>query len=302
MSTMTKVLGSTEELGLKPDRTGKVRDVFDLGDRLLIVSTDRLSAYDVVLPTRLPGKGVLLTQITLGWYEHFGNALATHFVTAEVSEYPHTFYGLDALAGRSMLVAKAQRFDVECVVRGYLSGSGWKEYQRNQSVCGIRLPQGLTESAELPEPIFTPATKADTGHDENISFDQMCEIVPRRDAERLRTMSLDLYARGRDYARERGIILADTKFEFGLIDGEIKVIDEMLTPDSSRFWPANKYEPGRPQESFDKQFVRDYLDQSGWDHNPPGPELPPDVVTRTIARYKDAHDRLFPHRKVEKYL
>jgi phosphoribosylaminoimidazole-succinocarboxamide synthase len=299
---MTTVIGSTQELGLKPDRAGKVRDVFDLGNRLLIVSTDRLSAYDVVLPTRLPGKGVLLTQITLGWYEHFGRSLATHFLSAEVSEYPAPFRGLEALAGRSMLVAKAQRFDVECVVRGCLSGSGWKEYQRNRSVCGIRLPDGLTESAELPQPIFTPATKADSGHDENISFEQMCEIVPRRDAEALRDQSLDLYRRGRDYARTCGIILADTKFEFGLIDGEIKLIDEMLTPDSSRFWPADKYAPGRAQESFDKQFVRDYLDRSGWDHNPPGPELPPDVVKRTIARYQEAHDLLFPERNVERYL
>jgi phosphoribosylaminoimidazole-succinocarboxamide synthase len=299
---MSKAIGTTAELGLKPDRAGKVRDVFDLGDRLLIVSTDRLSAYDVVLPTRLPGKGVLLTQITLGWYEHFGRSLATHFLTAEVNEYPAPFRGMESLAGRSMLVTKAQRFDVECVVRGYLSGSGWKEYQRNRSVCGIRLPDGLTESAELPEPIFTPATKADTGHDENISFDEMCEIVPKKDAERLRSMSLDLYQRGRDYARDRGIVLADTKFEFGLIDGKITLIDEMLTPDSSRFWPADKYAAGGPQESFDKQFVRDYLDKSGWDHNPPGPELPADVVTRTIARYKEAHDRLFPARSIGRYL
>jgi phosphoribosylaminoimidazole-succinocarboxamide synthase len=299
---MITALGSTQELGFKADRAGKVRDVFDLGDRLLIVSTDRLSAYDVVLPTRLPGKGVLLTQITLGWYQHFGPSLATHFLTDEISEYPAPFRNVEALAGRSMLVAKAQRFDAECVVRGYLSGSGWKEYQRNCSVCGIRLPDGLTESAELPEPIFTPATKADTGHDENISFEQMCEFVPRRDAEALRDMSLDLYRRGRDYARTRGIILADTKFEFGVIDGQIKLIDEMLTPDSSRFWPADKFAPGRAQESFDKQFVRDYLDRSGWDHNPPGPELPEDVVTRTIARYKEAHDLLFPNRSIERNL
>jgi phosphoribosylaminoimidazole-succinocarboxamide synthase len=299
---MSKAIGTTAELGLKPDRAGKVRDVFDLGDRLLIVSTDRLSAYDVVLPTRLPGKGVLLTQITLGWYEHFGRSLATHFLTAEVNEYPAPFRGMESLAGRSMLVTKAQRFDVECVVRGYLSGSGWKEYQRNRSVCGIRLPDGLAESAELPEPIFTPATKADTGHDENISFEEMCAIVPKKDAERLRSMSLDLYRRGRDYARDRGIVLADTKFEFGLIDGRITLIDEMLTPDSSRFWPADKYAAGGPQESFDKQFVRDYLDKSGWDHNPPGPELPADVVTRTIARYKEAHDRLFPARSIGRYL
>jgi phosphoribosylaminoimidazole-succinocarboxamide synthase len=279
-----------------------VRDVFDLGDRLLIVSTDRISAYDVILPSLLPGKGILLTQITLGWYEHFGPDLRTHFVTAEVDEYPAPFRGRRELAGRSMLVAKAERFDVECVVRGYLSGSGWKEYRQNRSVCGLPLPDGLAESAELPEPIFTPATKADSGHDENISFEAMCGIVPRAQAERLRALSIDLYRRGRDYARERGIILADTKFEFGMVGGHITLIDEMLTPDSSRFWPADRYAPGRAQESFDKQFVRDHLDSSGWDHNPPGPSLPPDVVSRTIARYREAHDRLFPGRKLERFL
>jgi phosphoribosylaminoimidazole-succinocarboxamide synthase len=299
---MTQALVSTGDLGLTPDRRGKVRDVFDLGDRLLIVSTDRISAYDVILPSSLPGKGILLTQITMGWYEHFGSALRTHFITADVDEYPAPFRGMRELSGRSMLVATADRFDVECVVRGYLSGSGWKEYQRNRSVCGIRLPDGLTESAELPEPIFTPATKADSGHDENISFEEMCRIVPRAEAEQLRALSLDLYRRGRDYARTRGIILADTKFEFGKIGGEITLIDEMLTPDSSRFWPADRYAPGRPQESFDKQFVRDYLDASGWDHNPPGPTLPADVVEKTTARYREAHDRLFPGRKLERYL
>ena len=232
---MPQALASTADLGLKPSRAGKVRDVFDLGDKLLIVSTDRLSAYDVILPTRLPGKGVLLTQITLGWYEHFGSALRTHFITADVAEYPEPFKNRHELAGRSMLVTKAQRFDIECVVRGYLSGSGWKEYKQSQSVCGIKLPAGLTESAELPEPIFTPATKEDEGHDENISFERMCEIVPRAEAEALRDLSIDLYRRGRDYARERGIILADTKFEFGLVNGHITLIDEALTPDSSRF-------------------------------------------------------------------
>jgi phosphoribosylaminoimidazole-succinocarboxamide synthase len=299
---MMQPLVSTSDLGLSPDRRGKVRDVFDLGDHLLIVSTDRISAYDVILPSSLPGKGILLTQITLGWYEHFGSDVRTHFVTAEVEEYPAPFKGRRELAGRSMLVRKADRFDVECVVRGYLSGSGWKEYQRNRAVCGVRLPDGLTESAELPEPIFTPATKADSGHDENIPFEEMCRIVARADAEELCRMSIDLYRRGRDYARERGIILADTKFEFGRIDGAITLIDEMLTPDSSRFWPADRYRAGRPQESFDKQFVRDYLDASGWDHTPPGPQLPADVVKRTIARYREAHDRLFPGRNLERYL
>jgi phosphoribosylaminoimidazole-succinocarboxamide synthase len=299
---MMQPLVSTRDLGLTPDRRGKVRDVFDLGDHLLIVSTDRISAYDVILPSSLPGKGILLTQITLGWYEHFGKDLRTHFVSADVADYPAPFKGRRELAGRSMLVRKADRFDVECVVRGYLSGSGWKEYQRNRAVCGVQLPAGLTESAELPEPIFTPATKADDGHDENIAFEEMCRIVARDDAEALRSMSVDLYRRGRDYARERGIILADTKFEFGRIDGDITLIDEMLTPDSSRFWPADRYAAGRPQESFDKQFVRDYLDASGWDHTPPGPQLPADVVDKTIARYREAHDRLFPGRKLESYL
>ncbi|MDH4038329.1 MAG: phosphoribosylaminoimidazolesuccinocarboxamide synthase [Candidatus Krumholzibacteria bacterium] len=297
-----QALVSTSDLGLTPDRTGKVRDVFDLGDHLLIVSTDRISAYDVILPSALPGKGILLTQITIGWYEHFGRELRTHFVSADIDEYPAPFKGRRELAGRSMLVRKADRFDVECVVRGYLSGSGWKEYRRNRAVCGVSLPEGLTESAELPQPIFTPATKADDGHDENIPFEEMCNIVARGDAEQLRSMSIDLYRRGRDYARARGIILADTKFEFGRIDGEITLIDEMLTPDSSRFWPADRYAPGGPQESFDKQFVRDYLDASGWDHSPPGPQLPADVVNKTIARYREAHDRLFPGRSLERYL
>jgi phosphoribosylaminoimidazole-succinocarboxamide synthase len=299
---MFDTLRDTADLGLTPDRKGKVRDVFDLGEQLLIVSTDRISAYDVILPTTLPGKGILLTQITLGWYEHFGASLKTHFITADVNEYPAPFKGRRELAGRSMLVAKADRFDIECVVRGYLSGSGWKEYRKNESVCGIKLPGGLTESAQLPEPIFTPATKADTGHDENISFEQMLEVVPRAQSEQLRDMSIDLYVRGRDYARTCGIILADTKFEFGLVNGEITLIDEMLTPDSSRFWPADKYEAGRGQESFDKQFVRDHLDASGWDHNPPGPTLPPDVVEKTVARYREAHDVLFPKRNMEKHL
>jgi len=299
---MMQALVSTSDLGLVPDRRGKVRDVFDLGDRLLIVSTDRISAYDVILPTSLPGKGILLTQITLGWYEHFGAELRTHFISADVDAYPAPFKGRRELAGRSMLVRKADRYDVECVVRGYLSGSGWKEYRQGGAVCGVKLPAGLVESSELPEPIFTPATKADEGHDENISFERMCGIVPEAEAKQLRDLSVDLYRRGRDYARERGIILADTKFEFGKIDGRITLIDEMLTPDSSRFWPADSYAPGRAQESFDKQFVRDYLDSSGWDHTPPGPELPAEVVKKTIARYREAHDRLFPGRNMERYL
>jgi len=295
---MHSALTSTKAIGLEPTYSGKVRDIFDLGDTLIIVSTDRISAYDSILPEPLPGKGVLLTQITLGWYEHFRD-VRTHFISADVDEFPEPFRGRRELAGRSMLVRKADRFDVECVVRGYITGSGWKEYRQSQSVCGIKLPAGIVESQQLPEPIFTPATKADEGHDENIDFDRMCTIVERGVAERLRDVSISLYTRGRDYARERGIILADTKFEFGLVDGEITLIDEILTPDSSRFWPLDEYEPGRGQNSFDKQIIRDYLDAIGWDHNPPPPHLSAEVVEKSVARYREAYDLLFPHRKLE---
>jgi len=299
---MATALATTKDIGLEPSISGKVRDVFDLGDKLLIVSTDRISAYDVILPTALPGKGILLNQITVGWYEHFGDSLRTHFISDDVDDYPVPFRGRDELRGRSMLVNKADRFDIECVVRGYITGSGWKEYQHSGSVCGVALPGGLLESQELPQPVFTPATKADEGHDENISFERMCETVPTATAERLRDLSIDIYSRGREYARERGILLADTKFEFGIIDGEITMIDEMLTPDSSRFWPADKYEAGRGQESFDKQFVRNFLDGIGWDHTPPGPALSADVVESSIGRYREAHDILFPNRNLERYL
>jgi len=295
---MHSALTSTKAIGLEPTYSGKVRDIFDLGDTLIIVSTDRISAYDSILPEPLPGKGVLLTQITLGWYEHFRD-VRTHFISADVDEFPEPFRGRRELAGRSMLVRKADRFDVECVVRGYITGSGWKEYRQSQSVCGIKLPAGIVESQQLPEPIFTPATKADEGHDENIDFDRMCTIVERGVAERLRDVSISLYTRGRDYARERGIILADTKFEFGLVDGEITLIDEILTPDSSRFWPLDEYEPGSGQNSFDKQIIRDYLDAIGWDHNPPPPHLSAEVVEKSVARYREAYDLLFPHRKLE---
>jgi phosphoribosylaminoimidazole-succinocarboxamide synthase len=298
---MADALKSTSDIGLKPDYTGKVRDIFDLGDSLIIVSTDRISAYDVILPQPLNGKGMLLTQITLGWYELFSD-VKTHFITDDVSEYPEPLRGREELTGRSMLVKKADRFDVECVVRGYITGSGWREYKESRSVCGIALPDGIVESQELPEPIFTPATKADEGHDENISFERMLDIVPEPNASRLRSMSIDLYTRGRDYARERGIILADTKLEFGLVDGEITLIDEILTPDSSRFWPLDEYEPGRGQNSFDKQIVRNFLDDTGWDHSPPPPDLTPEVVERSVARYREAHDLLFPHRNLERYL
>jgi phosphoribosylaminoimidazole-succinocarboxamide synthase len=299
---LTTSLSSTTECGLKPEFAGKVRDVFDLGDRLLIVATDRISAYDSILPQPIPGKGIILTQITLGWYDLFKDGLKTHFITADVSEFPEPFKGMKELAGRSMLVTKANRFDVECVVRGYITGSGWKEYKQSGAVCGIALPEGLQESQRLPEPIFTPATKADTGHDENISFEAMCDIVPREHAEKLRDLSIDIYVKALEYARARGIILADTKFEFGIIDGDITMIDEMLSPDSSRFWPADEYEPGRGQNSFDKQYIRNYLDEIGWDHNPPPPDLSEEVVKKSFDRYKEAFDRLFPTRDLEKYL
>jgi phosphoribosylaminoimidazole-succinocarboxamide synthase len=273
---MANVLVKTADCGLHPDASGKVRDIFDLGDRLLIVATDRVSAYDVVLPTPVPGKGIVLTQMTLGWYGVFAGRLKTHFITADVDEYPDRFKGRKELAGRSMLVRKAKRFDVECVVRGYLAGSGWREYKETQSVCGIRLPDGLGESSRLEEPIFTPSTKAVRGHDENISFESMERIVPRGVAGKLSSLSLEIYREAHDYAKERGIIVADTKFD--------------------------SYAPGRPQASFDKQYLRDYLDNVGWDHSPPAPRLPEDVVTKTADRYREASQKLFPHIKLEKYL
>jgi phosphoribosylaminoimidazole-succinocarboxamide synthase len=296
---MRTAVTDTAALGLKPTYRGKVRDIFDLGDTLLIVATDRISAYDTVLPTPIPGKGVLLTQITLAWYRYFGDRLDHHLVTAEVDEFPEPYRGREELRGRSMLVRKAQRYDVECVVRGYLAGSGWREYRQSGSVCGIPLPEGLREADPLPEPIFTPATKAAAGHDENIDFERMCRIVPREVAEELRDRSLAIYREAQRYAWDRGIVLADTKFEFGRIGDRVVLIDELLSPDSSRFWPRESYEPGRPQPSFDKQFVRDYLDEIGWDHNPPAPALPEEVVERTLDRYREALHRLFPDAKVE---
>jgi phosphoribosylaminoimidazole-succinocarboxamide synthase len=299
---MGNVLMKTTDYGFSPDISGKVRDIFDLGDKLLIVTTDRISAYDVILRDPIPGKGIVLTQITLGWYDYFGSDLKTHFITADHNEYPEPFKGRDELAGRGMLVRKANRYDVECVVRGYLAGSGWKEYKQSQTVCGIELPAGMQQAGRLETPIFTPATKADSGHDENISFEAMTKIVRADIAARLRDKSIDIYTQAHDYARERGIVLADTKFEFGEIDGEIILIDEILSPDSSRFWPLDQYEPGRSPYSFDKQYVRDYLDSTGWDHSPPGPNLPEDIVRKTVERYREACDRLFPDINVGKWL
>ena len=273
---------------------GKVRDIYEAGDdHLVMVTSDRISAYDVVLPNPIPDKGRVLTALSLFWFDRTSDLVANHLVTADVREMPDPFRdNAGELAGRTMLVRKAEMFPIECVARGYLAGSGWKEYREDGTVCGIPLPGGLTESAELPEPIFTPATKAVTGHDENISLERAAEIVGEGLAQRLKELTLSIYSFARDLARRRGIILADTKFEFGLVDGEITLADEVLTPDSSRFWPADGYAPGGAQPSFDKQYVRDWLDTSGWDHEPPPPELPETVVEQTAARYREAYERL----------
>jgi phosphoribosylaminoimidazole-succinocarboxamide synthase len=274
-------------------RRGKVRDVYDLGDRLLIVATDRISAFDVVLPSGIPGKGVVLTQLSLFWFRLLKDVVPNHVLGSEVDDYGPEFLPYrDQLAGRSMLVVKTDPFPVECVVRGYLSGSGFKDYRKTGAVCGIPLPPGLGESDLLETPLFTPATKAETGHDENIPFERMAAIVGRERAAELRDLSLEIYSRARSHAEGRGIIIADTKFEFGLRDGRVVWIDEALTPDSSRFWPADSYRPGGAQPSYDKQYVRDHLEQSGWDKNPPAPPLPAPVVARTREKYLEAHARL----------
>jgi len=273
---------------------GKVRDLYQLGDRLLIVATDRLSAFDVVLPTPIPEKGRVLTQLSLFWFEMLRDVVPNHVLSA--TDFPEELAPYrDELNGRAMLVRLTQPIPIECVVRGYLSGSGWKDYRATGKVCGIALPAGLRESDRLPEPIFTPATKATTGHDENISFDEVVGRFGRELAERLRAVSLELYRRAAAYAEPRGIILADTKFEFGLLHDELIWIDEALTPDSSRFWPAAEYQPGRAQPSFDKQYVRDYLERIGWSKQPPAPELPPEVVAATQSKYREAYRRLTGH-------
>jgi phosphoribosylaminoimidazole-succinocarboxamide synthase len=274
-------------------RKGKVRDVYDLGDRLLVVATDRLSAFDVVLPTGIPGKGVLLTQMSLFWFGLLADVVPHHVVTADVGEYPEGLARFrDQLEGRSMIVVKTEVLPVECVVRGYLVGSGWKDYRATGAVCGIPLGAGLRESDRIEPPIFTPATKAETGHDENISYDAMVGVVGSERAAQARRASLEIYSRARAHAEARGIILADTKFEFGVRGGQLIWIDEALTPDSSRFWPRDGFAPGRSQPSFDKQFVRDYLETLRWNKQPPGPELPPDVVARTLEKYVEAFERL----------
>ena len=279
--------------GLKKVRSGKVREVYDLGNAFLLVASDRISAFDVIMPNGIPRKGEVLTQISHFWFDRFSSLVPNHLLAKADDLLPENLRQFaPLLARRSMIVKKAKPLAIECIVRGYLSGSGWKEYKKSQTVCGIKLPAGLTESAELPEAIFTPSTKAEAGHDENISFEEAQKIVGADLANQARDLSLKIYNAGRDYARQRGIIIADTKFEFGLHDGKLILIDEVLTPDSSRFWPADKYAPGRGQPSFDKQFVRDYLETLTWDKTPPGPVLPDDVVAKTSATYLEAYERL----------
>ena len=276
--------------GIKKVKSGKVREVFDLGEHLLFVATDRISAFDCIMPNGIPNKGKALTQMSHYWFDETESIIKNHRVARADAPLPPELKPFEAkLAGRSMIVLKAKPLAIECVVRGYLAGSGWKEYKKSQSVCGVALPAGLLESSELPEPIFTPSTKAEEGHDENISFEQAEKIVGSDIARKVRDASIRLYSWARDHARKRGIIIADTKFEFGLFNGEVILIDEVLTPDSSRFWPMSEYQPGRGQSSFDKQFVRDYLENLGWNKQPPAPKLPADVVARTAEKYAEAY-------------
>lgn len=277
-----------------PVRRGKVRDIYDLGDKLLIVASDRLSAFDVIMKTGIPYKGIVLTRILRFWFDFLSGTVENHLISDDVAEFPAPFRDCaDQLAGRSMLVRKTKVLPVECVIRGYLAGSGWKEYQKTQSVCGVRLPAGLRQCDKLPEPIFTPATKAEHGeHDENISFDRCVDIIGAEAAKYVRDKSREIFARASAHAESRGIILADTKFEWGILDDRIILIDEVLTPDSSRFWPADKYQPGRDQESYDKQFVRNYLEDINFDKSGPGVELPAGIVIKTAAKYIEAYERL----------
>ena len=283
----SRIVRETNFAGLEPSARGKVRDIYDLGDKLLIVATDRLSAFDVILPTPIPDKGRVLTQLSLFWFDQFKDVIPNHVLSADHFPTPFDAYR-DELAGRTMIVRKTQPLPVECVVRGYLSGSGWKDYLATGKLCGIELLPALRESDRLPAPIFTPSTKAAAGHDENISFEQVTSMIGKELARQVRAVSIDLYQRAAAYAEPRGIILADTKFEFGLLDGELIWIDEAFTPDSSRFWPAAQYHPDGPQPSFDKQFVRDYLERIRWPKIPPGPELPAEVVAATREKYLEA--------------
>ncbi|MFP4140774.1 MAG: phosphoribosylaminoimidazolesuccinocarboxamide synthase [Planctomycetota bacterium] len=282
----------TTSIGNYPKKSGKVRDIYELPEQLLIVATDRVSAYDVVMPNGIPDRGRVLTQISLFWFDLLKDVIPNHVISGAMKDLPDDLRS-EEVDGRFMLCKKAQPVMIECVVRGYLAGSGFREYKKSGTVCGVELPKGLKKGSQLPEPIFTPATKAEDGHDENISFEQACDIAGEDIMKRLRDASIELYTRGREYANEKGIILADTKFEFGHdADGTLMLIDEVLTPDSSRFWPADTYKPGKNQPSFDKQFVRDYLDEIDFDRTPPGPVLPAEIVQKTREKYIDAYKRL----------
>jgi phosphoribosylaminoimidazole-succinocarboxamide synthase len=294
--TLNPAILETDFAGVERHGRGKVRDVYTIDGRLLIVATDRISAFDYILPTGIPDKGKVLTQLSIFWFDFLRELTPTHFLTARVEDYPEPLQRFrDQLEGRSMLVKRANMIEIECVARGYISGSGWKEYREKGTVCGIKLPAGLKESDRLPEPIFTPATKAQSGHDENVSFGRVGELVGETLAARLRDLTLNIYARAARYAETRGILIADTKFEFGFVGDELVLGDEVLTPDSSRFWPADTYKPGGPQFSFDKQFVRDYLESICWNKQPPAPALPEEVAARTGEKYRQAYRALTGH-------
>jgi len=281
------------DLPLTAFKKGKVRDVYDLGDKLLLIVTDRISAFDFVLHEPIPNKGICLTQISKFWFDFFKDIVPSHMISSDVKDFPEEIrLYADILKGRSMLVKKAKVFPVECIVRGYISGSAWKSYQKDRTVCGIKLPAGLKESDKFDEPLFTPSTKADSGHDINISFNAMKKLIGKKDAEKLREFSLKMYKKGSEFARKKGIIIADTKFEFGKIGDQVIVVDEVLTPDSSRFWPADLYEPGKSQPSFDKQYVRDYLSSTDWDKNSTPPHLPTEVITETQRKYQEAYEKI----------
>ena len=291
--TAARVLLESNIPGVERHAQGKVRDVYRLGEHLLIVATDRISAFDYILPTGIPEKGRVLTQLSLFWFDYLKDLTPNHLISARTEEYPEPLPQFrDQLDGRSMLVKRARMIEIECVARGYLSGSGWKEYREHGTVCGIRLPAGLKESDKLPEPIFTPATKATTGHDENISFEQTVSLIGEELASRLRDLTIGIYQRAAQYAETKGIIIADTKFEFGFVGDQLVLADEVLTPDSSRFWPADTYKPGGAQHSYDKQFVRDYLESIHWNKQPPAPPLPEEVVANTSAKYVQAYQVL----------
>ena len=289
-STEQKVIRETNLTGVELFSRGKVRDIYRLAEGLLIVATDRISAFDCILPTGIPEKGRVLTQISVFWFDFLRNVTPTHFISANIEDFPHELRRFrDQIEGRSMLVKRADMIPIECVARGYLAGSGWKEYRETGKICGISLPAGLRESEALPEAIFTPATKAQTGHDENVSFRDVAGMIGEPLAKRLQDATLEIYRRAAEYAKTRGILIADTKFEFGFADGELILGDEVLTPDSSRFWPLATYERGKPQDSYDKQYVRDYLESIHWPKRPPAPELPPHVAEKTSEKYKDAY-------------